>query len=115
MTDGLLLHGRHLAKLSWVEIKIFLREPMGAIGTIVVPVVLFMVLGRVLRGEAEGAGFVAQGLPVFAVIFIAIGAVLSLTTIIAIYREGGILKRLHHTARAEPAKITTLCFVAFVG
>jgi ABC-2 type transport system permease protein len=88
---------RHLAKLSWVEIKIFLREPMGAIGTIVIPVVLFVVLGRVLRDEAGEAAFVSQGLPVFAVLFIAIAAVLSLTTIIAIYREGGILKRLKAT------------------
>ena len=51
----MLRHWRHLAKLTWVEIKIFLREPMGAIGTIVIPVVLFVVLGRVLRGEADAA------------------------------------------------------------
>jgi len=114
VTDGLLLHGRHLAKLSWVEIKIFLREPMGAIGTIVVPVVLFMVLGRVLRGEAEGAGFVAQGLPVFAVIFIAIGAVLSLTTIIAIYREGGILKRLKATPLSPLVILSTHVVVKLI-
>ena len=36
-------------------------------------------------------------LPVFAAVLIAISAVLSLVTIIAIYREGGILKRLRAT------------------
>lgn len=90
-------HLRHLAKLTWVEIKIFLREPMGAIGTIAIPVALFVVLGRTLRGKAGEVPFVTQGLPVFAVIFIAIGGVLSLITIIAIYREAGILKRLKAT------------------
>ena len=88
---------RHLARLTWVEIKIFLREPMGAIGTIVVPVILFLVLGRMLRDQADEVVWVSRVLPVFAVLFITIGAVLSLTTIIAIYREGGILKRLKAT------------------
>lgn len=90
-------HWAHLTKLTWVEIKIFLREPMGAIGTVLVPVVLFVVLGRLFRGQPRAPRFVSAELPIFAVIFIAIGAVLSLTTIIAIYREGGILKRLKAT------------------
>ena len=90
-------HWAHLIKLSWVEIKIFLREPMGAIGTILIPVVLFMVLGRFTRGASRAPALVRQELPVLMVLFIAIGAVLSLTTIIAIYREGGILKRLKAT------------------
>lgn len=93
-------HVSHLIELTWLELKIFLREPMGAIGTVVVPLVLFVVLGRFLGGRTQTASanrFVAVDLPVFVVIFIAIGAVLSLTTIIAIYREGGILKRLKAT------------------
>lgn len=91
----------HLAKLTWLEIKIFLREPMGAIGTVLVPVALFVLLGGLMgRRGGAAAGFGAAGsadLPVFAVMLLAIGAVLSLTTIIAVYREGGILKRLKAT------------------
>ena len=90
-------HGTHLLKLTWVEIKIFLREPMGAVGTVLIPVVLFVVLGRVLGGGPQVQRFVAADLPVFGVMLIVIGAVLSLTTILAIYREGGILKRLKAT------------------
>ena len=38
---------RGLWKLTWLEIKIFLREPLGAIGTSrSCPIVLFVVLGR---------------------------------------------------------------------
>ena len=34
-----------LLKLTWLELKIFLREPLGVIGSIVVPVAVFLVLG----------------------------------------------------------------------
>src|SRR3984893_415255 len=106
----MMLHG--LWKLTWIEIKIFLREPLGAIGTIVIPVVIFLVVGRALgRGlspQSPGASsFVRVGLPVLASALIAIGAVLSLVTIISIYREGGLLKRL----RATPLRPQTILTV----
>jgi ABC-2 type transport system permease protein len=94
---------RGLFQLTWLEIKIFLREPMGAIGTMVMPVILFVVLGRAMnRGGAierapRGFDFMQSGLPVLVSVFMAIGAVTSLVAIIAIYREGGILKRLRAT------------------
>ena len=37
---------RGLWKLTWLELKIFLREPLGVIGSIAVPVAVFFVLGR---------------------------------------------------------------------
>ena len=43
------------------------------------------------------AGFVGTELPVLAAILMTLSAVLSLITVIAIYREGGILKRLRAT------------------
>ena len=100
---------RGLWKLTWIEIKIFLREPLGAFGTIGFPVLIFLVLGRVAgRGVAPSSfaptGFVRVGLPVLASALIAISSVLSLVTIISIYREGGILKRL----RATPLRPQTI-------
>ena len=35
-------------KLTWLEAKIFTREPMGFVGTLVMPLVIFIVLGRAL-------------------------------------------------------------------
>ncbi|HEX4536998.1 MAG TPA: ABC transporter permease [Candidatus Acidoferrum sp.] len=98
-----------LLKLTWIEIKIFMREPLGAIGTLVVPVVVFLVLGRIFsRGRTTAApspnSFAHVGLPVLASLLIAVSAVLSLVTIISIYREGGILKRL----RATPLRPYTI-------
>src|SRR6202051_5136608 len=100
---------RGLWKLTWIEIKIFLREPLGAFGTIGFPVLIFLVWGRVAsRGLAPSSlaasSFIRVDLPVFASLLIAVSAVLSLVTIISIYREGGILKRL----RATPLRPYTI-------
>lgn len=100
---------RGLWKLTWIEIKVFLREPLGAIGTIGVPVLLFVVLGRVTNlklGPSSflGNGLSGAGLPVLVSLLIAVSAVLSLITIISIYREGGILRRL----RATPLRPYTI-------
>jgi ABC-2 type transport system permease protein len=101
---------RGLLKLTWLEIKIFLREPLGALGTVLIPVLMYVGLGR-LAGSSRmrnsplaDSGLLTIELPVFAAIMIAISAVLSLVTIISIYREGGILKRL----RATPLRPQTI-------
>src|SRR5580765_1646978 len=101
---------RGLLKLTWLEIKIFMREPLGALGTVVIPVVIFLGLGRLAGGRRMPApsladsGLLRVDLPVFASVLIGISAVLSLVTIISIYREGGILKRL----RATPLRPQTI-------
>jgi len=100
---------RGLWKLTWIEMKVFLREPLGAFGTIGIPVLIFIILGRVV-GRSLGpsslaaSNFISVGLPVFASVLIALNTVLSLVTIISIYREGGILKRL----RATPLRPQTI-------
>ena len=99
-------------KLSWVETKVFMREPMGSVGTIMMPAIIFVVMGR-LFGATRPAGAPAGAVPmepppfnvaILAAIVIAIGAVQSLVAIISIYREGGILKRL----RATPLSPVTI-------
>jgi ABC-2 type transport system permease protein len=72
-------------------------------------VLVFVVVGRLLGGgvtpkSVSVAGFVRVGLPVLAAILISLSAVLSLVTIISIYREGGILRRL----RATPLRPQTI-------
>lgn len=100
---------RALLQLTWLETKIFLREPLGAIGSVVIPVVMYVVLGRMLGPRVSGASrgaseLISVDVPVFAALLILLSAIVSLTTIIAIYREGGILKRL----RATPLRPTTI-------
>jgi ABC-2 type transport system permease protein len=94
-------------KLTWVETKIFAREPMGFVGTLVVPVVVFIVLGRAL-GAGKPLPRVERdvffNVAILAAVVIAISAVQSLVAIMSIYREGGILKRL----RATPLSPVTI-------
>jgi ABC-2 type transport system permease protein len=100
---------RGLWRLTWLETKIFIREPMGLIGTVAVPVLVFLVFGRMIGGRlasgpASLAHFVRVDLPVMAAILMAFSAVMSLITIVSIYRESGVLKRL----RATPLRPQTI-------
>jgi ABC-2 type transport system permease protein len=100
---------RGLWKLTWLETKIFLREPMGVVGTIGIPVVIFIVISRMVgvgarKVSADVPRFASVDLPIFASLLIALNAVLSLVAIITIYRDGGILKRL----RATPLRPHTI-------
>ena len=94
-------------KLTWLETKIFAREPMGFVGTLLVPLVMFVILGRafgVQKPLAPPQLDVPFNAAILAAILIAISAVQSLVAIISIYREGGILKRL----RATPLSPVTI-------
>ncbi len=99
---------RGLFRLTWLEIKIFVREPLGVVGTVGVPVLIFVAASRLVgprrRTGAPGLPAVAAELPVIVSMLVAVGAVLSLVAIMAIYREGGILKRL----RATPLRPHTI-------
>jgi ABC-2 type transport system permease protein len=99
---------RGLRRLTWLEMKIFVREPLGFIGSLLVPLLVFVGLGKLLGGGRPGppelATAVRVEVPVFGALMITISAVLSLITIISIYREGGILKRL----RATPLRPVTI-------
>jgi ABC-2 type transport system permease protein len=107
---------RGLWHLTWIELKVFLREPLGALGTIVMPALLFVLLGRIGRkfapdASATPSNFFRVNVPVFIAILIAINTVLSLVAIIAIYREGGILKRLRATPLRPWTILTAHVFV----
>lgn len=101
---------RGLFQLTWVEIKIFMREPLGAIGTIVIPVIAFIFLGKATAGQSAAptesfSGLLAPGgIPTLLALTVTVSAVLSLANIISIYREGGILKRM----RATPLRPWTI-------
>ena len=94
-------------KLTWLETKIFAREPMGFVATLVIPLVVFIALGRAL-GAGNVVAAAGPDIPfnpaILAAVVIAISAVQSLVSIISIYREGGILKRL----RATPLSPVTI-------
>lgn len=97
---------RGLLKLTWLEIRIFVREPLGFVAAIGIPLAMFLVLGRSVSTGSdhspEASRFLSHDLPLFVSIFISINAALSLIAVISIYREGGILKRLRATPLRPP-------------
>jgi ABC-2 type transport system permease protein len=100
---------RGLWKLTWLEIKIFVREPLGVFGSVGIPVLIFVVFGRILGSQAQKVSSdvpraISVDLPILASLLITASTVLSLVAIIAIYREGGILRRL----RATPLRPYTI-------
>lgn len=104
-------------KLTWVETKIFLREPMGVVGTFGIPLVLFIILGRSLGAGRAGSATVAEtpfNVPILAALTIAVSAVMSLVAIISIYREGGILKRLRATPLSPATILGAHVFIKLV-
>jgi ABC-2 type transport system permease protein len=83
------------------------------------PVLVFLVLGRLLGGgrramPAATAALVRIDLPVFAAILMTISAIVSLVTIVSIYREGGILKRLRATPLGPQTILTAHILVKVV-
>jgi len=110
---------RGLWRLVWLELKIFVREPMGAFGTVIAPVLVLMLFGRIgtfviPRGQAAATNFFKINVPVFVAILIAINAVVSLVAIMAIYRESGILKRLSTTPLHSQTILTAHVIVKLI-
>lgn len=100
---------RGLWRLTWLEIKIFLREPLGALGVLVFPVLGYLAVGRLIRGRgpampSDASEALGVLMPLLVSMMISLSAVISLVTIVAVYREGGILKRL----RATPLRPWTI-------
>jgi ABC-2 type transport system permease protein len=97
---------RPLAKLTWVELKLFVREPFALIFTFAFPVIVLVVLAGVFGSEPDDEAF--GGLipsdyylaGYVAVVIAAIGLV-ALPVHVATYRERGILRRFR--ASSVPA------------
>ncbi len=103
-----------LWKLTWVETKIFMREPLGLVANLAMPVIIFILVGRSLGLdglETTSAARPPFNVPILAALLIALSAVMSLVVIISIYREGGILKRLRATPLSPVTILSAHVFV----
>jgi ABC-2 type transport system permease protein len=93
-----------LVKLSWIELKLFIREPITVIFTLALPIIFLFVMGGVFGNEVStddagitifrGVGALDYYVPAyFGLVMMAIGTV-ALPVHLAGYRERGILRRL---------------------
>ncbi len=92
---------RGLLKLAWTEMKLFLREPMAAFFTLAFPLMMLFLFGSIYGNKPTpffgGYGSVDISVPAYTAMIIATSGLLSLTIILASYRETGILRRFQAT------------------
>lgn len=89
-----------LLKLSWVELKLFFREPITIVFTLALPLLMLYVLGGVFGNTAEGGFYRGVGamnyyMGAYVGLVIASIGVIGLPVHITAYRERGVLRRMH--------------------
>jgi len=100
---------RTLLKLTWVELKLFVREPITMVFTFALPLIFLFVLGGVFKNTPDpevyrGVGAMNYYTPAYIGLVIASIAVVGLPVHLTGYRERGVLRRL----RASPIPLWTI-------
>jgi ABC-2 type transport system permease protein len=114
-----------LLKTSWVETKLFLREPVTVLFTFALPLMVLYVLGGVFGNEAdsgENGGFLVYGgygptnwyTAAYVGMAIAGVALIGVPAHIAEYRERGVLRRLRASSVPRPVFLSSQLVVAFL-
>lgn len=92
---------KSLLKMTWMETKLFLREPVGAFFTLVFPLMMLFIFGTIYGNqpapESGGQGAIDSLIPAFTAMIIGITGLMSTTITMATYRENGVLRRLRTT------------------
>jgi len=92
---------KSLLKLTWMEVKLFLREPIGAFFTLVFPLMMLFLFGSIYGNTPTlmfgGQGTIDISVPAYTAMIIATSGLLSISITMAAQREQGILRRLRTT------------------
>ncbi len=92
---------KSLLKMSWMEAKLFLREPASAFFTLVFPVMYLFLFGMISGNEPTpqfgGQRTIDASIPGLTAVIICMTGLMSTTMTMATYREKGILRRLRTT------------------
>ena len=109
---------RTLAKMVWLEIKLFAREPITLIFTLALPLLILMVLGGIFRGHPIHSGryvgirTMNYYLPGYIGLVLASLGTISLPVHLAGYRERGILRRFRASGMKEWAMLASQTLVS---
>jgi ABC-2 type transport system permease protein len=93
---------KSLLKMTWMEAKLFLREPVGAFFTLVFPLIMLFIFGFMYGSMPPPPGSDRLGaidvlIPALSAMVIGITGMMAITITMATYRENGILRRLRTT------------------
>lgn len=114
-----------LVKTTWVETKLFLREPVTVLFTFALPLMVLYVLGGVFGNEVDSGGaddLIVYGgygptnwyTPAYVGLAIAGVALIGVPAHIAEYRDRGILRRLRASSVPRPLFLSSQLIVAFL-
>jgi ABC-2 type transport system permease protein len=92
---------KSLWKMTWMESKLFLREPVGAFFTLAFPLMMLFLFGSIYGNKPQamfgGYGTIDISIPAYTAMIIATSGLMSVTITMAAYREHGVLRRLRTT------------------
>jgi ABC-2 type transport system permease protein len=107
-----------LLKLTWTEGKLFFREPQAFFFTLFFPLILLFVYGGIYGNAPKpmfgGFGMVDVSVPSYTAMIIATSGLISITVIIATYRESGVLRRFKATPLTPITLLAADVIVIFV-
>lgn len=115
---------RSFRAMTWVELKLFVREPLTVLFVLVLPVVVLYILNGVFGDQPdptvwEGRSPIDFYTSAYVALVVATAGVLSLPVHLAGYRESGVLRRFRASAVAPAALVgahmTVTALVATVG
>jgi len=92
---------KSLLKMTWMEAKLFLREPASAFFTLVFPLMYLLLFGAISGNEPSpqfgGQRTIDASIPSLTAVIICIAGLMSTTMTMSTYRERGVLRRLRTT------------------
>jgi ABC-2 type transport system permease protein len=110
---------KSLLKMTWMEAKLFLREPVSAFFTLIFPLVMLFIFGSIygtkpVPGTDSPQGAIGTLIPAFTAMIIGMTGLMPVTITMATYRENGILRRLRTTPVSPLVVMAAQVVVVFV-
>lgn len=121
MTSGRM---RTLLKLTWLETKLFIRDPLSMIFTFGLPIIFLVVLAGVFGNVPDptvyrGVGPIDYYVPAYVALVIAAISVMNLPIRLTGYREHGVLRRFRASGiplwQVLGAQLLVMLFIAALG
>jgi ABC-2 type transport system permease protein len=110
---------RTLFKFTWVEVKLFIREPLTVVFTLALPIIFLVVMGGVFGNTPSpevyrGVGAMDYYMPsYYGLVMMAIGTV-ALPVHLTNYRERGVLRRFRASSFSVWSVLGSQLMVSFI-
>ena len=110
---------RLLIKMTWLELKLFVREPLTVLFALALPLMVLFVMGGVFGNQSSaevyrGVGAMDYYVPAYVALVMASLGLISLPTHISSNRELGVLKRYRASGIVAWVVVVSQVLVTFV-